>query len=96
MAKTKNKKLYDRMRGGGVRKKLARDLSALPAKRSKKAPKPLRKAVERLDATVSELRSHMGRRDRSSAAKKAAQTRRTKAKRRNAAAKKGARKRAKA
>jgi hypothetical protein len=38
----------------------------------------------------------MGRRDQSSAAKKAAQTRRAKAKRRTATAKKGARKRAKA
>ena len=96
MAKTKNKKLYDRMRAGGVRKKLARDLSALPAKRSKKAPKPLRKAVERLDATVSELRSHVGGRDRKAAAKNAARTRRANAKKRSASARKGARTRAKA
>ena len=97
MAKTKDKKLYNRLRSSGVRKKVARELTALPEQvGSGKTPKRLSEAVDRLDASVSELRSHMGRRDRSSAAKKAAQTRRTKAKRRNAAAKKGARKRAKA
>ena len=96
MAKTKNKKLYHRMRASGVRKKLARDLSALPAKGHKKAPKPLREAVDRLDATVSELRSHVGGSDRKAAAKKAARTRRANAKRRSASARKGARTRAKA
>jgi hypothetical protein len=96
MAKTKNKRLYDRMRASGVRKKLARDLSVLPGRGSKKAPKPLRQAVDRLDATVSELRSHVGGSDRKAAAKKAARTRRANAKRRSASARKGARTRAKA
>jgi hypothetical protein len=95
MAKTKNKRLYDRMRASGVRKKLARDLSVLPAKGSKRAPKPLRRAVDRLDATVSELRSHVGGSDRKAAAKKAARTRRANAKKRSASARKGARTRAK-
>ncbi len=94
MAKPKNKKLYDRMRASGVRKKVARDLSALPAK-GKQAPKALREAVDRLDGTVSELRSHVGGGDRKSAGKKAARTRQANAKKRSAAARKGARTRAK-
>ena len=97
MVKTKDKKMYNRLRSSGLRKKVARELTALPGQAgSGKAPKRLSEAVDRLDASVSELRSHIGSRDRSSAAKKAAQTRRAKAKRRTAAAKKGARKRAKA
>jgi hypothetical protein len=96
MAKTKNKRLYDRMRASGVRKKPARDLSTLPGRGTGKAPKPLREAVDRLDATVSELRSHVGGGDRKSAAKKAARTRRANAKKRSASARKGARTRAKA
>jgi hypothetical protein len=97
MAKTKDKKLYNRLRASGVRKKVARDLTALPAevKGGKKAPKPLREAVDRLDRTVSELRGHVGAGERSSAAKKAARTRKANAKRRSASASKGARRRAK-
>jgi hypothetical protein len=98
MAKTKDRKLYDRLRASGLRKKVARDLTALPSqvKGGKKPPKPLREAVDRLDRTVSELRGHIGRGDRKSAAKKAARTRRANAKKRSASARKGARSRAKA
>jgi hypothetical protein len=97
MAKTKDKKLYNRLRASGVRKRVARDLTALPAevKGGKKAPKPLREAVDRLDRTVSELRGHVGAGERSSAAKKAARTRKANAKKRSASASKGARRRAK-
>jgi hypothetical protein len=98
MAKTKqNKRLYDRMRASGVRKKIARQLSALPghASRGRKAPKPLREAVDRLEATVVELKDHSGRGKRKAAARKAARTRRGKAESRSRAARKGARKRAK-
>jgi hypothetical protein len=98
MAKTKDKKLYDRLRASGVRKRVARDLTALPShvKAGKRPPKPLREAVDRLDETVVELRGHLRKNDRSSAAKKAARTRRAKAGKRSASARKGARSRAKA
>ena len=98
MAKTKNKKLYSQMRASGVRKKLARQLTELTShsKNGKRAPKPLRDAVDRLDATVTELRGHIRRGDRKTAARKAARTRGAKAGKRSASARKGARGRAKA
>jgi len=48
--KTGNKKLYNRMRASGVRKRLARELSALPGIGSdgKRAPKPIRDALSQL------------------------------------------------
>ncbi len=98
MAKTKkSKKLYSRMRAGGVRKKIASQLSELPAHASggKRAPKPLREAVDRLEAAVVELKDHSRRGKRKAAARKAARTRRGKAESRSRAARKGARKRAK-
>ena len=98
MAKTtRNKKLYKRMRASGVRKKIARQLSELPGHVSSgRAPKPLREAVDRLEAAVVELKDHSRRGDRKAAARKAARTRRAKAKSRSGAARKGARRRAKA
>lgn len=99
MAKPRNdKKLYRRMRASGVRKKVARELTELPAhvKRGRQAPKPLREAVDRLETTVTELREHIGDGDRKTAARKAARTRRAKTKERRASARKGARSRAKA
>jgi hypothetical protein len=99
VARTKsNKKLYERMRASGVRKKVARQLTGLTrqAKGGKRPPKPLREAVDRLESTVAELRGHVDRADRKTAARKAARTRRAKAEKRSAAAKKGARRRAKA
>ena len=97
MAKTKqDKKLYARMRSAGVRKKVARELTRLSSsgKRGKQAPKPLRRAVERLEGTVSELREHVGRGDRKAAARKGARTRKAKKQKRSAAGRKGARHRA--
>jgi microsomal dipeptidase-like Zn-dependent dipeptidase len=99
MAKTKqSKRLYSRMRAGGVRKKIARQLSELPGHVSggKRAPKPLREAVERLEAAVVELKDHSRRGDRKAAARKAARTRRAKAQSRSSAARKGVRRRTKA
>jgi len=95
MAKVKNKKLYARMRAHGVRKRVARELSDLPrqVEGGKRAPKALREAVDRLEATTSELREHIGHGDRSAAARKAARTRDAKAQKRSAAARKGARRR---
>jgi hypothetical protein len=97
MAKTRDKKLYSRMRASGVRKKVARQLTELPAhaKGGKRPPKPLRDAVDRLEETVTELRGHIGRGDRKTAARKAARTRQAKAKRRSSSARKSARGRAK-
>jgi len=98
MAKTKqSKKLYSRMRASGVRKKIARQLSELPAHSSagKRVPKPLREAVERLEAAVVEAKDHSRRGKRKAAGRKAARTRAAKANSRRRAARKGARKRAK-
>ena len=98
MAKTKqSKKLYSRMRASGVRKKIARQLSELPghASRGKKTPKPLREAVDRLEAAVAELQGHSAKGKRKAAGRKAARTRRAKADSRSRAARRGARKRAK-
>ena len=99
MGKTKqDKKLYTRMRESGVTKKVARELTQLSSsgKSRKKAPKPLREAVERLERTVSELREHVGSGDRKAAARKAARTRKAKKQKRSASARKGARRRARA
>ena len=99
MAKTKqDKKLYSRMRAGGVRKKTARQLAELPAHVSggTRAPKALRDAVDRLEATVKELKEHSRQGDRRAAARKAARTRQAQAKRRSAAARTGARSRTRA
>jgi hypothetical protein len=96
VARTKqDKKLYGRMRASGVRKKVARELTQLSSsgKGRKKAPKPMREAVERLERTVSELREHVGRGDRKAAARKAARTRKAKKQKRSASARKGARRR---
>jgi hypothetical protein len=97
MAKTKQEKnLYGRLRASGVRKKVAKSLTELPthANAGRKAPKPMREAVERLEATVDTLRQHVSRGDRKAAGRKAARTRGAKANRRKAAARRGAKKRA--
>lgn len=98
MSSSKQKKLYKRMRASGVRKKVARNLVELTdhADKGKRAPKSLREAVDRLEATVAELRDALSRGDRKTAARKAARTRRAKTKARKASARRGARTRAKA
>jgi hypothetical protein len=98
MAKPEDKTLYRRMRASGVRKKVARELTELPAqvKDGKRAPKSLRDAVDRLETTVTELREHVGRGERQTAARKAARTRRSKAKEPSASTRQGGRRRAKA
>ena len=92
-----NKKLYARLRENGVRKKVARQLTELTSDLRggrKKAPKPMREAVDRLEATVQELRAHVGHGDRKAAARKAARTRAANSRRRSAAGRKAARSRA--
>ena len=98
MAKSKqDTKLYRRLRGSGVRKKVARRLTALPshAKGGKQPPRALRDAVARLEASVSELRGHVGLADRKAAGRKSAKTRRAKAQRRSASARRASRTRSK-
>ena len=97
MAKTKrDKKLYGRLRARGLRKKVARSLSELPAHASKgRAPKPLRASVDRLEGAVKELKGHTTRGARKAGAGKAARTRGKKATARSASGRKAARTRAK-
>jgi hypothetical protein len=97
MAKVKGSdKLYKRLRDSGVRKRVARELSHLPGVGSagKKAPKPARQALERLQAAVGELEKHTGRGDRKAAARKAARTRKRNQESRSRAARKAAKTRA--
>jgi len=60
--KRADKELYERMRASGVRKKVARQLAELPrhVTSDSRAPKPVRDAIERLQAVVDELRGHAG------------------------------------
>lgn len=97
MAKKMDKKLFDRMRSLGVRKSTARDVAESVVKSGKAAPKKARKAVADLSGAAAEIQDRMsgGPGKRKAAAKKAARTRKQKAKRRSDAAKKGAKTRAK-
>ena len=97
MAKVKGSdRLYKRLRDSGVRKRVARELSQLPGvgRAGKKAPKPARQALERLQAAVGELEKHTGRGDRKAAAQKAARTRKRNQQSRSRAARKAAKTRA--
>ena len=98
MAKKMDKDLFDRMRSLGVRKSTARDVAESVRNSGKKAPKTARKAVADLSGAAAEIQDRIkgGPQKRKAAAKKAARTRKLKARRRSQAAKKGARKRAKA
>ena len=92
----KTNSLYKRLRASGVRKSAARELTELPAQvKSGKASKALRESVDRLEGSVLELRNHLAKGDRKTAAKKATRTRKANAKKRSAAARKGARRRTK-
>jgi len=97
MAK-QDKKLYDRLRASGLRKRAARNISEAAGKGGNKGQKALRGAVSELRSVTSELedRAKGGPGKRKATAKKAAATRKRNAKKRSNAAKKGARKRAKA
>jgi hypothetical protein len=93
-----DKDLFERMRDLGVRKSRARKVADAVRNSPKKAPKPARKAIADLQGAVAEIQDRMngGPAKRKAAAKKAAQTRKLKAKRRSDAAKKAAKTRAKA
>jgi hypothetical protein len=59
-------------RNGGLRKRVARQLSELTARvgggKKRRGPKPVREAVDRLESTVSEMRAHVRRSDNKAAA----------------------------
>ena len=95
MAKKMDKALFDRMRSLGVRKSTARDVAQSVRNSGKKTA---RKAVADLSGAAAEIQDRIkgGPAKRKAAGKKAARTRKLKAQRRSAAAKKGARKRARA
>jgi hypothetical protein len=100
MAKTKlkrDKKLYDRLRSSGVRKKVADKVSVALPKQGGAKPGPARRAAADLSSAVDEIKDRVtgGPQKRSAAAKKAASTRKAKAAKRSAAAKRAAKSRAK-
>jgi len=75
MGKVKpDKKLYKRLRSTGIRKKVARQLAAVPvlADANKCAPRRQRLAVARLRALVDEVAAHAERGERNWAAAEAA------------------------
>jgi hypothetical protein len=99
MAKTHDKKLFDRLRATGLRKRVARDLSsALDKAKGSRASKTANGRINDLRKLVDDLedRARGGPQKRRAAAKKAAATRRRQATARSKAAKKGARTRARA
>jgi hypothetical protein len=95
MAKTARDDLFDRLRVGGLRKKVAKRVS----KNKGKSPKQLQRVIDELKAVSGEIEDRMKggpARRRSQGAKKAAATRKRNAARRRASARKAARSRAKA
>ena len=99
MAKTKmDRKLFNRMRSLGVRKSRARQVAEAVANSRKSAPKAARKAMADLQGAAGEIQDRMtgGPQKRKAAAKKAARTRKQKAKKHSDSAKKAARTRARA
>ena len=88
------KQIIKSLRERGVRKSLAGDMAK--ATGGKVDPKKARRAVSDLESVVEEIRDRLrgGPEKRSSAAKKAARTRKRKARQRSESAKRGARTRA--
>ncbi len=89
MAKSKSrqdKDLYDRLRLGGVRKKVAKEVSRLQPDRDSAQMKAVRRVAADLNLAVDDIKDLVtrGPHKRSEAAKKAAKTRK-----KNKAAKKG-------
>jgi hypothetical protein len=96
MATKMDKDLYKRVRALGVRKKHARRVAEVVGNSRKGASKAARRVTGDLSGAVVEIqdRLNQGPKKRSAAAKKAAATRKAKAKKRSDAAKKAARSRA--
>jgi hypothetical protein len=97
MAKAKDKKLYDKLRARGVRKKVADSVAKAANDAGSKTPKAARKAIGDLTAAAAEIKDRMegGPEKRRAAAKKAAATRKKNAKKRSDSAKKAAKTRKK-
>jgi hypothetical protein len=100
MAKRGDPDLFDRLRAGGLRKRVASTVTDAvgTARRRGKPPKQVERVVAELRSLAAEIedRATGGPAKRQAAAKKAAATRKRNAAKRSAAAKKGARTRAKA
>ena len=98
MATKMDTDLFNRMRSLGVRKSRAKKVAEAVRNSPKAAPKAARRAVADLSGAVVEIQDRLnhGPQKRKAAAKKAARTRKQKAKRRSESAKKAARTRAKA
>jgi hypothetical protein len=96
--KSRQEELFDRLRAGGLRKRVARSLAEATAKANGRTPKAVRGVADDLKSLARELedRATGGPAKRKAAAKKAAATRKRKAAKRSAAAKKAAKTRAKA
>ena len=97
MAKKPEKKLYDKLRAGGVRKKSAKVAAETASRLDGKGrvPKALKGAIGDLRGALDQLEGQVEAHERKAAGRKAARTRRRKAQERSAAARKAARKRAK-
>jgi hypothetical protein len=98
MATKMDKKLFKQVRSLGVRQSRARDVAEAVRNSPKSAPKAARRIASDLSGAVVEIQDRLnhGPEKRKAAAKKAAATRKQKAKRRSEAAKKAARTRARA
>jgi hypothetical protein len=93
--KQKQKDLFDVLRFSGIRKKVARKLSKASGKAGPKRRKALSASADNLRRAAAKIDKRAVDPKCSQAAKKAAQTRKRNAQKRNAAAKRGARARAK-
>jgi hypothetical protein len=98
MATKMDKKLFKQVRSLGVRKSRAREVAEAVRNNPKSAPNAARRVAGDLSGAVVEIQDRLnhGPEKRKTAAKKAAATRKQKAKRRSEAAKKAARTRANA
>jgi hypothetical protein len=96
MAKKSQKKLYDRLRSQGVRKKTANLASKTASKLDGKGrvPKALKVAIGDLQGALDQLQGQVEAHERKAAGRKAARTRQRKAEKRSATARKAASKRA--
>ena len=89
MAK-RDEKLYDRLRKGGVRKKVATRVSEALPRKGRKKPSTAERVADQLSAAAESIRDRAGggSRKRSNAAKKAARTRKANVAKRRSAARK--------